>query len=263
MRPDPTPIFPVRFLILVFLLSIPFWLFGAFVSSEILPGLPVSSLMVVCPATVAGFLIWQVGGFPALRSYLKNAVDLEMSAWVWLFAIGVMPLVTAASGALLVLKGVTLPAPEISLVQFLALFSLFLIAALAEELGWTAYLTGPLVRNYGLLPAGLIVGAVAVIWHVIPLLQAEREFSWIAWWAIGTMCRRILIVWLYVKGGEKVLAATLFHTMNNVSWMMFPVLGSHYDPASVAIVLLLSVALIGFTSRNTATIETQHSSTGK
>ncbi len=240
----------VKFLVLVFLLSVPFWLFGYFVNSEILPGLPISSVMVVCPATVGAFLVWRAGGYSALRDFFKSAVDLNMRPWVWLFALGTMPLVMLGSALVLVSLGESLPAPQIQFGQTVALLSLFLVAALAEELGWTGYLSQPLVQQHGLLVAGLVIGVVAVIWHIIPLLQADRDYSWIGWWAVGTVCRRILIVWLYVKGGQKVFAATLFHAMNNVSWMLFPVLGSHYDPASAAIILLAPVTIVGIVNRN-------------
>lgn len=244
------PVYPLQFLGLVFLLSLPFWLFGNFVGSEILPGLPVSSFMVVCPTIAGALLVWRAGGYSALRDFFRSALDCNMRLWVWLVALGTMPLVMILSGVILISFGESLPAPDIQLSQVVALFFVFLIAAVAEELGWTAYLTRPLVRKHGLLVAGLIIGSVAVVWHVIPLLQADRGYGWISWWAVGTVCRRVLIVSLYVKGGQKVFAASLFHAMNNVSWMLFPVLGSHYDPVSTAIILLVPVALVASISRN-------------
>lgn len=250
MRSDLGSESPLQFLVIVFLLSLPFWLFGAFVSSEILPGLPVSSLMVVCPVSAAAFLVWRAGGGGAVVDFFRDAFTLKMRLWVFLIALGTMPLVTLLSGVALFLIGESLPAPSFNLVQLLGLFVMFMLAATAEELGWTAYLSRPLVSSYGFIVAGIIIGVVAVVWHVIPLLQADREFGWIAWWAVGTMCRRMLILWLYVRGGQKVIAATLFHAMNNVSWMMFPVLGSHYDPAPIAIILLLPVLVVAVTNGN-------------
>jgi hypothetical protein len=45
---------PLRFFLLVFALTIPFWLLGAIVGYQILPGVPVSAFMFVCPVTAAG-----------------------------------------------------------------------------------------------------------------------------------------------------------------------------------------------------------------
>ncbi len=236
---------------LVVLLSLPFWLYGALVDGELLPGLPVSSVMVVCPAIAAGLLAYRSGGAAALIALCKRATDFtRMRPWAWLVAFGTMPLVMTLSAVVLLASGENLPAPEISLTQLLGLMALFLVAATLEELGWTAYATGNLVRQHGLIAAALIVGAVAVVWHLIPLLQVDRAWDWIAWWAIGTTARRLIIVWLYIRGGESVFSASLFHAMNNVSWMAFPVMGSHYDPMSTALILCLLTAPILFVVGN-------------
>jgi hypothetical protein len=46
---------PLVFFLLVLALSLPFWLLGAVTEARLLPGLPVSALMFVCPATAARF----------------------------------------------------------------------------------------------------------------------------------------------------------------------------------------------------------------
>lgn len=247
---------PFQFFALVFLLSLPFWLYGALVDGQLLPGLPVSSVMVVCPALAAAILLFRDGGKAALGNLLRQAVDFrQMRAWAWPVAVGTMPLVMALSALFLLATGTPLPAPEISPIQLAGLLALFLVAATLEELGWTAYATGKLVREHGLLSAALIVAGVAIVWHLIPLLQVDRAWDWIGWWALGTAARRLIIVWLYVRGGQSVFSASLFHAMNNVSWMAFPVLGSHYDPISTAIILCLLAAPIVLLVGNSRTFE--------
>ncbi|WP_421724337.1 type II CAAX prenyl endopeptidase Rce1 family protein [Bauldia sp.] len=243
---------PFVFFGLLFLLSVPFWLFGALIGDALLPGLPVSALMVVAPAIAAGLLVWRAGGAAELTAFLRRAGDFRgMRPWVWLVAFGTMPAVMVLSGVILVAVGAPPPAPQIGLTQTVALFALFFVSATAEELGWTAYATRPLVKAHGLIVAGLIIGLVSVVWHVIPLLQVDRSWDWIAWWALGTLARRMIIVWLYVRGGERVFSASLFHAMNNVSWMLFPIMGSHYDPASTALILVVLAAFILARSGNT------------
>ncbi len=246
----PEHILPSRFFGLLFGLSVPFWVLGMLAGGQLLPGLPVSALMAVCPVLAAGILVWRASGWQALQALLLRAADFaRMRPWAWLVALATMPAVMLLSAATLILLGQPLPAPQFDLIQILLLLSLFLVAATAEELGWTAYATGALVERHGMIAAGLGIGCVAVVWHVIPLLQAGRAWDWIAWWALGTMARRVLIVWLYARGGQSVFSASLFHAMNNVSWMLFPVMGSHYDPASTAVILLmlsvLPVARVG------------------
>lgn len=236
---------PFQFFALLFVLSIPFWLFGAYLGSQILPGLPLSALMAVCPAAAAGILVLRSGGPSALKLLLYRIADCRrMRPWAWLVSLGTMPAVMTLSAVALTSLGHELPPFEISLAQTIALFAVFLVAAAAEELGWSAYATGDLVEKYGLITAGLIIGGVAVVWHLIPLLQVDRTWNWIAWWAVGTIARRLIIVWLYARGGQSVFSATLFHTMNNLCWMLFPVMGSHYDPVTSALILVALAAAI-------------------
>ena len=244
-------LYPHRFFGILYLLSIPFWLFGALISTELLPGLPVSAAMAICPTLAGAVLVGRTGGASALWTYFRKAFDLSgMRFWVWLVAMGTMPAVMILSGIILIALGVSLPALEIDLVQAVAVCVIFLVAAIAEELGWTAYATPPLVRKHGLIVAALIIGGVSAIWHIIPLLQADRAWDWIGWWAIGSVCRRIMMVWIYVKGGRRVFATSLFHAMSNVSWIMFPVMGSHYDPVSTAVILLAISVLVVSRSGN-------------
>ena len=44
---------PMKFFLLVFALSIPFWLAGGLTDLQLMPGLPVSALMAFCPMTAA------------------------------------------------------------------------------------------------------------------------------------------------------------------------------------------------------------------
>ncbi len=229
---------------LLFLMSLPFWLFGALIGGELLPGLPVSAVMALMPVVAAGMLVVRAEGGSGLKSFLGGAVDFRrMAPWAWVVALGTMPTVMLLSAVYQMSVGVDLPAFQFSLGQTAILFAVFFIAATTEELGWTGYAARHLVPARGWIVAGLIIGVVAVIWHVIPLLQAGRGWDWIAWWAVGTAARRMIILWLYTRGGGSVFATSLFHAMSNLSWMLFPVMGSHYDPMSTAVILILFTAL--------------------
>ena len=234
-----------QFFVLVFLLSAPFWVLGALADGQLLPGLPVSAFMVVCPVLIGAFMVSREGGTGAVWRFLAQAADARnMRGWAWIAALGIMPGVMFLSAALQMAAGTELPPMEVDPVQALTLFAVFFVAATAEELGWTGFATHRLLATRTVLATGLIVGAIAVLWHILPLLQADRAWSWIAWWAVGTTARRIIIVWLFARGGQSVLGASLFHTMSNLTWMMIPVMGSHYDPASTALVLVAFAAAV-------------------
>jgi uncharacterized protein len=113
-------------------------------------------------------------------------------------------------------------------------------------LGWSGYAIDPLQDRFGALGGALLLGVVWAVWHYVPLLEAHRSLAFIAWWSLGTVAARVIIVWLYNNTGRSVFVATLFHTMMNLTWQLFPINGSYYDPrvtglitAVVAVVLVI------------------------
>ena len=57
--------------------------------------------------------------------------------------------------------GLSLPADvTVAILQAPVLFAAFFLGAILEEIGWTGYATGPLQERYGVLRAGLMIGAV-------------------------------------------------------------------------------------------------------
>jgi hypothetical protein len=58
------------------------------------------------------------------------------------------------------------------------------------------------------------------------------------------ICARILSVWIYNNTGKSVFAATLFHTMSNLSWALFPNYGTHYNPMVTSLITLLAVGFV-------------------
>ena len=67
---------PLAFFLLVFALAIPFLLIGAVTRIQLLPGLPVASLMAVCPATAALILVYRDDGAAGAKALLKEGLRL-------------------------------------------------------------------------------------------------------------------------------------------------------------------------------------------
>lgn len=75
---------PLRFFLLVFVLSVPFWLIGAATGLQLLPGLPVSALMVLCPLTAAVLLVYRENKTASLTELLKRSFDYHrIRAKIW------------------------------------------------------------------------------------------------------------------------------------------------------------------------------------
>jgi membrane protease YdiL (CAAX protease family) len=124
------------------------------------------------------------------------------------------------------------------------LFLAFFVGAVSEELGWSGYVTDALQARLNALEAGILLGLVWAAWHIIQLVQLQRPPMWIAWWSLGTVAARVLIVWLYNNTGKSVFAATLFHTTINVSWQLFPNYGSHWDPRVNGLTVACAAAVV-------------------
>jgi hypothetical protein len=81
------------------------------------------------------------------------------------------------------------------------------------------------------------------------LLQAGRSAGWIAWWTLGTVAMRLVMVWIYTGIGSGLGAVVIFHAMTNLCWQLFPVSGSWFDPrvhgllmAALAILVIPALA---------------------
>ena len=222
---------PLAFFVLVFGLSLPFWLMAAATDLQLMPGLPVSVLMAFCPMAGALVLVYRENKAAGVTELLARSLDFKrITAKRWYVPIFLlMPGVSAVVYTLMHWMGVPLPAPQVSVVPALLMFTAFFAGALGEDLGWSGYVLDPMQARWSALRSGVTLGFVAIIWHLVPLLQLHRPPAWIAWWCLYAVASRILIVWLYNNTGRSVCAVALFHATLNLIYMLFPIYGSHFD----------------------------------
>jgi len=232
------------FLVLVLALSIPFWVLDAVSPVELLPRLPISAFGVFTPSIAALILTYRNDHLSGALQLLRRSFDLkrvENGGW-FLVAILANPAIAVFAYGVMRAVGEFVPKPSPPTLAVLPFFVLFFIAALGEEIGWSGYATEPLQRRWGTLGAGILLGLVWALWHVVPLVQVDRSAEWIAWWSLGTISLRAIMSWLYIHSGKSVFAAALFHAMINLCWQLFPNNGSFYDPRVFA---LITVCLAG------------------
>lgn len=176
---------PLRFILLIFALSIPFWVAGAVAARypKALPiDLPVSALMAVCPLVAALILTHREHRPGGVKNLLKRAFDcrrIRKKTW-YVPIVLLMPAIMVLSYGLMRLLGRPLPQPHIPLGVIPIFFIAFFIGAAGEELGWSGYILDPMQRRWGALQAGLLLGSVWAAWHVVPWAQARPDPMWIA-----------------------------------------------------------------------------------
>jgi membrane protease YdiL (CAAX protease family) len=237
---------PLKFFLLVFTLSIPLWLIGAVIPLQLLPGLPVSSLMAFCPLIAASILVYRENKTIGVTELLTRSFDYRrIRAKVWYVpTVLLMPAIAVLAYGLMRLLRLPLPVPKFPGVAALVMFLAFFIAALGEEVGWSGYAIDPLQNRWDALQASILLGLVWAAWHIVPFAQAGRSPTWIAWQCLNLVASRVLLVWLYNNTGKSVFAAALCHAMVNVSWQLFPNYGSHYDPRITGLITAFAAVIV-------------------
>ena len=246
---------PLAFFVLVFFLSIPFWLVAAFTRAKLSTDLPASALMAACPALAAVILVVRERGASGVAEFVERLLQSHQGeAGRWYIAAVLLPIAIAVlTYAMLSASGAPLPTLRFPPGAVLASSIAFLIAATFEELGWSGYATDPLQARIGMLGASIVIGVVWATWHWIPLFQAHRQPDWIGWWSLGTVGQRVLIVWLYNGARGSVLTAVLFHSMMNITqigpFQNFGPGGFSHDAIRASSVIIALTAVLVVTAR--------------
>ena len=232
---------------LVFALSVPFYLLG--MAHLPFPGLlflPLSALMTFVPMIAALFLAYRQGGRDAAAALFGQVLDFrKLKGTVWpATALLFIPAVCVIEFIVLRLNGSDLPLPQITLGKVVFLFAAFYVGAIGEELGWQGLAYPGLRQRLSALEAALALGAVWALWHVIPYALMGRSANWIFWHSLNAVAMRVIIVWLFENTRHSILVAVLFHTMINLSWALFPVEGSYYDPFVASLILTISAVAV-------------------
>ncbi|MGG0726880.1 CPBP family intramembrane glutamic endopeptidase [Bacillus paramycoides] len=235
---------------LVFAFAIPFWVVGAMTGSmKWLPmNLPTSALMFVCPAITAAILVYKQDRTKGVKRLLARVLDykrIKLKIW-YIPIIFIIPLIGLLSYAILRMLGLPLSGVQTPLLALPLLFILFFISATFEELGWMGYAIEPMQERWGALGAGLILGCVWGIWHVIPLIEAHHSSAWIAAWFLGTVTARVIIVWVYNNTEKSIFASIIIHVMLNVIDSFLPSYDASYVPGITGVVTTLAAIIVTF-----------------
>ena len=154
-----------------------------------------------------------------------------------------MPLVYLVSALGLWLTRSDLPAPLWADPAAIGLsLALFLLAAIAEELGWQAYawprMRGPALRS------ALLLGGIWALWHLVPFVVMGRPASWIVPHLAMAVLMRVVIVWLAVNFGPGLLLAVVLHCLSNAAWGLIDNFDAYYAPGIAMLALLIVVLAV-------------------
>lgn len=241
------------FILLLFGLSIPFWVIGAKYNVQIFPGFNLFQLPLTMPAVAALILFYKKSGKDGVVALLKRTYDLRnIKPKIWYLPILLIyPSISFLDYWILRLSGASIPAPQFSLVILLGYSTVFLMT-FGEELGLTGYAIDPLQERYSALTSGILIGLIQAGYHIPGfIISGYYSFDWIFWHVLYTIVGRILFVWVYNNSGKSLFSMALFHWTFGLYTILWPATNLQkappaYDPRVAAVIVVSYVVIVTF-----------------
>jgi membrane protease YdiL (CAAX protease family) len=223
----------LKFFLVVLVLAIPLWLLGPIVGNIESLKIPATDLVLAfVPMIAAAILVYQEEGPGGVTRLLTRIVDYRISPAIWYVPLLFLVLVIDLLLVIVMRLGGNTGVAEIHTVMIPVLLAIFFPLAAGEETGWMGYAIDPLQDRWGALGASVLLAIPWWLGHFPSIMHIGGTASDLAWWLLGAVAIRIVIVWLYNNTGRSLFAATLFHTLINVGRSVsYPTAGSHYDHA--------------------------------
>jgi len=238
-----------KFLLLLFALSTPLWIFGSIYDVQIFPGFNLYQLPLAMPMFTALILIYRENGKAGIIALLKRTYDFRNIRYkVWLLPMLLMiPSMGFIEYVIQRFSGTPIPPPQFSWVT-LAYISVFFMTY-GEELGWTGYLIDPMQQRWSALKSGIILGVVWAVLHFPIHYINGYAYDWILWHGLYTVAARVLMVWIYNNAGRSMFAMALTHWTFGLFWSLWPVENLHrvvsfYDPSIMAMTAIFFAVIV-------------------
>lgn len=204
------------------------------------------------PSVVGLIFAYILGGRNEVRLLLRALLSIHVRPGWLLFALFVVPGVSAVSCLIYSLSGGNLPQPQFELwfIPVAFVYILIIMGPLGEEAGWRGFALKRMLCDSSPMKAAVLLGIVWALWH-LPLffisgttqnaLTINGLLPALLGYLLYTVMISVLITLLYVKSNGSVLGSILLHTMGNLSLGIVPLILSK----SGGVVLL---AVLGVTS---------------
>ena len=104
------------YVVLIFALSIPFWILGIVYPVEILPGIPISALAVLIPTLAACILLYRHDRLQGVLQLLQRSFDFKrVKEYKWfVLAVLINPFIAIPAYGTMRSAGMTLPDPNMT-----------------------------------------------------------------------------------------------------------------------------------------------------
>jgi len=138
------------------------------------------------------------------------------------------------------------------------LFAIGLVAGGFEEVGWTGFATPRLLARQRLFMAGLSLGLVWALWHVLVAFRQDVNTMGIAWllefavfYLAALIAYRVLMTWVHANTHSLLLAVLMHASYTGWLFVLYPATsfeqGLVWQTAfAVALWLVVAVVMVGF-----------------
>lgn len=226
------------YFLIAFIFSWLFWIPQALISTGLLSAPSIFTNFLFSPFNPAAFgplvsafaLTYINEGKEGIKHLLKRGVDYKFKKRWYVPIFFLFPIMTCSALLLAILSGEDLP--ELSVLSnplFIAVgfvYIFFLGGPFQEEWGWRGYALDGLQAKWNAVISSLILGGIWGAWHLPLFFISGTIQSQTPIWGfmILILCGTILFTWVYNNTKGSILAVMLFHTMNNLSFFIFPTL---------------------------------------
>ena len=226
------------YVLIAFAFSWLFWVPQALISTCLLYVHPIISDFLFSTFNPAAFgplvsafsLSYLNEGAIGVKNLLKRIAYYKFDK-VWYIPIFCLfPLINGSALLFAIISGETLPGLTVLLdpftiaVAFVYIF--FLGGPFQEEWGWRGYALDRLQSKWNALVSSIVLGIFWGGWHLPLFFISGTIQSQTPIWGfmILILCGTILFTWIYNNTNGSILAVMLFHTMSNLSFLIFPTL---------------------------------------
>jgi membrane protease YdiL (CAAX protease family) len=202
------------------------------VVAQLLP--PVALAMLAGPSVASLVLTGAIERRTGLRALLTRFGHWRLGGW-YAVALLAPALLAATLGTLALVSpafvpGIVVASGKAGVVAFALVAGL--AAGLVEEIGWTGFALPRLLRRYGTLTAGVLLGAIWAVWHLLADYWGtaiEYGDLWLPYfleWIVALTAYRVLIAWVYSHTGSLLLAQLMHATFTGGQALLEPAAAS-------------------------------------
>ena len=221
----------LQFIIFTFMFSWILWLPSLLASLGFFKTLPLFNFLMAIGSFgpfIAGFILTYLNkGFEGVKDLWKRGWHCDEKVFL-LIALILIPILSGISLLLAnISNGFELPELQIQgkygylFAEILMIF--FIGGPFQEEFGWRGYILDSLQSQWNALESSILLGGIWGIWHFplffisgTPYLN-QSFFSF----TISIISISILFTWLHNNTNGSILVAMIFHTVINISYIIF------------------------------------------